>query len=252
MDRQRRGVLLALSGWASLGLARCTLPPLSVPGQGATPKVTTSHRVPATEAQGSPVPLPEPETGGKMLVEQALAARRSIREYAAESLSLAELGQLLWAAQGITNDRGFRAAPSAGATYPLTILVCAGNVDGLANGVYRYDAQSHDLKTSLAGDCRIELARAALDQSWISEGAAVLALAATYGRTTGRYGERGIRYVHMEVGHAAQNIYLQAVALGLGTVFVGAFHDDRVKAVLALDGDEAPLGLMPVGQRRDS
>lgn len=240
MDRQRRGVLAGLLGMACLGLAGCTVPPLLVSGRRATP---------ARRAQGPAVPLPRPHRDGLMPLEQALAARRSIREYAADSLSLAELGQLLWAAQGITDQRGLRTAPSAGATYPLQVLVCAGNVDGLASGVYRYRLERHDLLPTLAGDCRAELARAALDQTWMSQGAAMLAITAAYERTTARYGERGIRYVHMEVGHAAQNIYLQAVALGLGTVFVGAFHDDRVQAVLALDEQEVPLGLMPVGRR---
>jgi SagB-type dehydrogenase family enzyme len=230
-------------GLAYLGLAGCTVPPLLVPGKGTAP---------ARKALGPVVPLPEPRIDGPMPLEQALAARRSIREYGADSLSLAELGQLLWAAQGITDGRGFRTAPSAGATYPLQVLVCAGNVTGLAGGVYRYRLDSHDLLPVQAGDYRAELAGAALDQSWMSSAPAVLALAAIYERTTARYGERGIRYVHMEVGHAAQNVYLQAMALGLGTVFVGAFHDDRVKAVLALDDQEVPLGLMPVGRRLGS
>jgi SagB-type dehydrogenase family enzyme len=175
--------------------------------------------------------------------------RRSGRDYGAQPLSLAEVGQLLWAAQGITDERtGFRAAPSAGALFPLEVFVAAGNVDGLAPGVYRYRPATHDLLRVVEGDRRNELHDAALRQPPVRNAAAVLAFAAVYARTTGKYGDRGVRYVHMEAGHAAQNVYLQAVSLDLRTVAVGAFVDDAVKAILRLAADEQPVYLMPVGK----
>lgn len=195
------------------------------------------------------IPLPEPRRASPTSVEEALAQRRSVRDYRDEPLTLAELGQLLWAAQGITDPAGFRTAPSAGALYPLELYVVAGNVESLPPGVYRYSPRQHALAHLAEGDRRNALAGAALGQGAVREGAAVLVFAAIYARTTGKYGERGIRYVHMEAGHASQNVYLQAVALGLGTVTIGAFYDDRVKNVVGMADDEQPLYLMPVGRR---
>ncbi|MDR7475870.1 MAG: SagB/ThcOx family dehydrogenase, partial [Armatimonadota bacterium] len=157
-------------------------------------------------------------------------ARRSIREFKPGPLTLPEVAQLLWAAQGTTDPQeGFRTAPSAGATYPLEVYLAVGRVQKLAEGVYRYSPAAHALARLREGDVRQALADAALGQRCVGEGAAVLVLAAVYERTAQRYGDRGIRYVHMEVGHAAQNVYLQGVTLGLGTVVVGAFHDQQVR-----------------------
>lgn len=191
--------------------------------------------------------LPEPRAAGDISVEQALKSRRSRRSFTSRPLSLNELSQLLWAAQGIKSGT-FRTAPSAGALYPLELYVAVGRVDGLAAGVYRYDPVTHGLRQTLTGDVRKSLSRAALGQKWVGEGAIALVFAAVYERTTGKYGDRGIRYVHMEAGHAAQNVYLQAEALGLGTVIVGAFTDSRVKSVLDMRDAEQPLSIMPVGR----
>lgn len=169
--------------------------------------------------------LPRPTLDGTRPVERALHERRSVREYTGASLTLAELAQLLWAAQGVTTPDGLRTAPSAGALYPLEVSVAVGEVDGLPGGVYRYEPPGHALALVAAGDPRTEVARAALDQECVAAAAAVIAFAADYGRTTGKYGERGRRYVHMEVGHAAQNVCLQAVAAGLGAVVVCASGD---------------------------
>lgn len=174
--------------------------------------------------------------------------RRSVREYRPEALTLAEVGQLLWAAQGITRQGDYRSAPSAGATYPLEVLLAAGNVDDLDPGSYRYHFREHALAPLLEGDLRKQLAAAALDQSCVKDGAAALVITAIYERTTGKYGQRGRRYVHMEVGYASENIHLQAAALGLGTVAVGAFHDDRIQELLNLSPNEHPLLIMPVGK----
>ena len=198
---------------------------------------------------GDTIILPEPRNSGGISVEEALLERRSIRNYKNEALTLAEISQLLWAAQGITHPGGYRTAPSAGALYPLEVYVVAGNVDGLQAGIYKYRPQGHELKKVAEGDVRAELCAAALDQECIEDGAAVLVFAAVYERTTWKYGERGVRYVHMEVGHAAQNVHLQAVSQGLGTVVVGAFDDDGVEKLLQMQDDERALCIMPVGKR---
>jgi SagB-type dehydrogenase family enzyme len=199
---------------------------------------------------GQRIPLPAAASGGEMPVEEALEQRRSIREFSRDGLELEDVSQLLWAAQGVTGRRGYRAAPSAGALYPLEIYVVAGDVAGLSPGVYRYRPDKHDLVLVADGDRRKPLASAALDQGWVRRAPAVLVIAAVYERTMAKYGERGRRYVHMEVGHAAQNVYLQATARGLGTVMVGAFDDDEVREVLGLPADHEPLGIMPVGHGR--
>ena len=192
--------------------------------------------------------LPEPRYDSSVSVEEALLDRRSIRAYKDEPLSLAEVSQLLWAAQGITNRRGYRTAPSAGALYPLEIYLVVGNVTGIAPGVYKYSPQDNALSQIGADDAREALAAASLGQTCVREGAIDLVFAAVFERTTGKYGYRGHQYVHMEAGHAAQNVCLQAVALGLGTVVVGAFDDDAVSAALKLPGEERPLYVMPVGR----
>lgn len=194
------------------------------------------------------VKLPTPAYDGEVSVERTLAKRRSIRSYRNESLTLGEISQLLWSAQGITDPRGLRTAPSAGALYPLELYVIAGNVKDLDKGVYKYDPREHKIVKVLDGDKREELARAALGQSWVKEGAIDLVVATVYERTTWKYGERGRRYVHMEAGHAAQNLYLQCVSLGLGMVVVGAFYDDMVRECLNLPENEDPLYIIPVGR----
>jgi len=212
-----------------------------IPGEAPTP-----HQVPS-EIE---VKLPEPSHDSGVSIEETLLKRRSVRDYTGEPLTLPEVSQLLWAAQGTTDPRGLRTAPSAGATYPLQTYVVVGDVENLTEGVYRYKSAEHKLvKTSEDGDCRAQLAGAALGQSWVKEGAVSIVFTAVYERTTRRYGDRGVRYVHMEVGHAAQNVYLQAVALGLGTVTIGAFHDDRVGEILKLPQNEQPLYIIPVGRR---
>ena len=191
--------------------------------------------------------LPRPMHDAGRPLEWALARRRSVRAYASRQLTLAEIGQLLWAAQGVTHPTGLRAAPSAGALYPLELHVVAGAVNGLSPGVYRYDVGAHTLARRVDGDRRTALMDAALAQDFIETAAAAIVVCAVYRRTTGKYGERGRRYVHMEAGHAAQNVYLQAATLGLGTVAVGAFDDARVGRVVDAADDEHPLYVLPIG-----
>ena len=210
------------------------------------PKSTQPARV---EYQCTTLTLPTPIHDSKTSVEQALLERRSIRSYTGEPLTLAEISQLLWAAQGITGPGGGRTAPSAGALYPLEIYLLAGEVTDLPAGIYHFIPDEHALNLIVEGDGRQALYEAVLSQSAIKDAAAVIIITAIYERTTVKYGERGIQYVHMEVGTVAQNIYMQSESLDLGTVFIGAFHDDQVKRVLQLGKDEIPLGIMPVGRK---
>lgn len=194
------------------------------------------------------IKLPAPCYDGNTSVEMALLKRRSIRSYSNEPLFLGEISQLLWAAQGITDSRGYRTAPSAGALYPLEIYIVAGRVKGLSLGIYKYRPHENVLVKIVDGDKRAEVCRASLNQSPISDAAAVIVFCAIYERTTVKYGERGIRYVFIEVGHAVQNVYLQAVSLNLGTLVMGAFNDNELKNIMNFDLYEYPLCIMPVGK----
>jgi SagB-type dehydrogenase family enzyme len=193
--------------------------------------------------------LPRPSSDSQTSIEEALLKRRSVREYARDSLSLDEVSQLLWAAQGVSfPEERLRTAPSAGALYPLEVYLVVGRVQGVAEGVYRYECHSHELTSVGNRDVRANLSQAALDQACIKEAAALLVFSAVHRRTTTKYGLRGERYVHMEVGHAAQNVYLQAVSLNLGTVVVGAFRDNEVKEIMNMGEEESPMCIMPVGR----
>ncbi len=188
-------------------------------------------------------PLPTPAMSGDVSLEAALAGRRSVREFSDRPLAAAELGQLLWAAQGITDPRGYRTAPSAGALYPLEIYVAT------AGGLYHYQPARHALAVVGLSDVRQALYEAALRQEAVSRAPAVFVIAAVYERTAVKYGaERSPRYVHLEAGHAAQNVLLQAVALGLGAVPIGAFDDGAIQEAMGLPAEEQPLYLIPVGR----
>jgi len=194
------------------------------------------------------VTLPAPQFDSRTSIEESLLERRSVRQYRDKELTMGELSQLLWAAQGVTSSRGYRTAPSAGALYPLEIYITVGKVSDLSPGIYKYEPDEHKLLKICDGDKRINLWRAALEQSPIRNAPVVLVFCAIYERTTRKYRKRGLRYVHMEVGHAAQNVCLQAVSLGLDTVVIGAFNDKEVKRVLNLEADEWPLCIMPAGR----
>lgn len=195
--------------------------------------------------------LPEPRRHGKLSLEAALEHRRSIREYKAEPVRLQEVSQLLWAAQGITGADGRRTAPSAGATYPLELYLVAGKVTGLAPGFDRYRPVEHALIRIRGEDLRVPLAKAALGQDLIQHGPMVFAVTVVIEHTARRYRSRAERYAHLEAGHAAQNVLLQAVTLGLDAVSIGAFHDGEVKRLLALTENEHPLYLLPAGRPSD-
>jgi SagB-type dehydrogenase family enzyme len=195
------------------------------------------------------IPLPAPTYESTTSVEGALYHRRSIREYKDEPLTLDDISQLLWAAQGITHPNGYRTAPSAGALYPLEVYLLAGDVDELPSGFYKYLPQEHALTLTASGDHRQDAFAAALGQEMILDAPASIVVSAIYEKTKIKYGGRGERYVHMEVGGVAQNIYLQAESLGIGTVFIGAFSDDQMKSALNLPEEESPLAILPIGRR---
>lgn len=192
------------------------------------------------------IKLPQPQHKGEMSLQETIFARRSVREYGKKPLTLSQISQLLWAALGKTTQ-GRMTVPSAGALYPLELYLVVGSSEDLDSGVYKYFPENHSLKIISKGDIVGELSESAANQLWIKEASVVLVLGAVYEKTTTRYGERGIRYVHMEAGHSAQNIYLQSASLGLGTVAVGAFDDGKVKNLIEMNEDEHPLYLMPVG-----
>ena len=190
------------------------------------------------------IKMPVPATDSSFSVERAINERMSIRSYKDTSLTLKEISQLLWASQGIVAS-GRRASPSAGATYPLEIFLVAGKVEGLKPGLYKYINKEHSLELIKEGDLRTALSAAALGQDTLLKAPATLVVAAVFERTRARYGAKAERYVHMEAGHVGENIMLQATALGLGTVPVGAFVDSEVKKLLGIK--EEPLYLFPVG-----
>lgn len=192
--------------------------------------------------------LPQPDAKGDMTLQRAVAKRRSVREFAGGPVSLAQLGQLLWAAQGVTHRTGLRAAPSAGALYPLELLAVAAGGGDLGAGIYHYRPDRHGLEQAADGDSRADFAAAALMQEWLARAAVIFVIAAAHERTTGRYGERGKRYVAIEAGHVAQNICLQAVALGLGATEVGAFDDAAVSRLLRLPDGQTPVTSVAVGR----
>jgi len=205
------------------------------------------------------IKLPSPQLKGKVSLEETILRRRAVRRYRSEPLNLSQLSQILWSAQGITGTGEFRAAPSAGATYPLEIFVVVGKQGVIAGeakqspaelqaGIYHYEAASHSLSLHKPADLRLDLARATLDQEFIIDAPVDIVICALYHRTSYRYGRRGERYAHIEVGHVGENIHLQVVALGLATVEVGAFHDEEVRTVLGVDEQIKPLYIMPLGK----
>jgi SagB-type dehydrogenase family enzyme len=188
--------------------------------------------------------LPAPKLTGRMSLEEAIAKRRSVREFAKRPLTREQIGQLCWAAQGITDARlKFRAAPSAGALYPIELYVVT------AEGVDRYRPAGHELERHVRGDLRGAVQAAALGQEAIGDAAACVAITAVVKRTARKYGKRALRYCFIEAGHVAQNILLQATALELGAVPIGAFEDQKVAQVLKLPDDHRVLYLVPVGHR---
>jgi SagB-type dehydrogenase family enzyme len=206
------------------------------------------------------IALPAVCNDGDVSVERAMTERRSIRSFADAVLSLPDLSQLLWSAQGVTLPReeapegftwqwmgGLRTAPSAGALYPLELYALVGSSDELAPGLYHYIPTEHAIEMTADGDLREALWDAALRQSAITEAPVTLVFAAVVERLAVKYGERSERYAHIEVGAAAENVFLQCESLDLGTVLIGAFRDDPVREALGLPEDQHVYAIMPVG-----
>lgn len=199
------------------------------------------------------ISLPKPSFDGKVSVEKTIKGRRTIRDFKERSLSLMHVSQLLWAGQGVTDSlENKRVAPSAGALYPLDIYILLGenSVEKIEAGVYRYAPNEHTLLPIAKGERRREMALACLSQMWMARAPAMLIITTEYRRITGKYGERGIRYALMEVGHVGQNLFLQAEALGLGAGIVGAFNDSQVSKIAGLPTQHEPLLIMPVGFKK--
>jgi SagB-type dehydrogenase family enzyme len=199
------------------------------------------------------ISLPQPSLDGKVSIEKAIKQRRTIRDFKERILSLAHLSQLLWAAQGITDPTGRkRAAPSGGALYPLDVYVLIGEngIEKMEAGVYHYLPKEHSISPILKGDRRKEIASASLSQMWIARAPVIIIITAEYKRITRKYGERGIRYALIEVGHVGQNVFLQAESLELGAGIVGAFNDLEVSKVAGLPPQHEPLLMMPVGYKK--
>jgi len=202
------------------------------------------------QSRNMSTPVPPPVLKGKISVEEAIAKRRSIRQFRRKPLSLAALSQILWAGQGITDsDAGFRSAPSAGALYPLELYVVArrDGVEGLPEGVYHYEPRGHRVSLVKGGDFASELEAATWGQEIVKEAALTIVMTAVLSRTAAKYGRRASQYVFQESGHAAQNVFLQAAALGIGAVVMGAFSEGAVRRVVGAGPDERPLYVQPLG-----
>ena len=187
------------------------------------------------------ITLPEPNKDGSMSLEKAIAVRRSRRKFSPQPLTFEQIGQLAWAAQGQDIAGRYRTAPSAGATYPLELFVL------IADGLFHYLPAQHAIEKLADQDLRSKLAAAAWGQGFIEDAPATLIFAAEFTRTTNHYGKRGVRYVYMEAGHAAQNVHLQAEVLGLGSVAVGAFDDSAISSVMSLPENLEPVYMVTVG-----
>jgi SagB-type dehydrogenase family enzyme len=224
-------------------------------GSKEKPKNSQTDMI-TTDTTGLTTSLPAPHTTGSMSLEEALSVRRSHRAYTDEAISSEELSQILWAAYGITKPvngarlgGGLRTAPSAGATYPLNVYVLVGKVTGITTGFYRYLPDGHKIIKITEKDLRADLYAAAYNQEMIKVAPACLFYSATFSRTTDKYGNRGReRYVYMDQGHSAENVYLEAEALHLGTCAIGAFDDPAVKKAMMLSDQEVPMYIMPLGK----
>jgi SagB-type dehydrogenase family enzyme len=204
----------------------------------------------AVPGSASLIALPKPDVTGKVTLEKALATRRSVREYAPGALTLGEVSQILWAAQGITGPGGKRTTPAAHAIYSLEIWLAANDVKGLPPGIYRYAPQEHALALASAGDHRAAVTAATSGQECVQRAPAVVAISGDSLLTAEKFRQRGVTWLGMEAGFVVQSIYLQVTALGLGTVMVGGFDDEPARALLGLPAGKVPLAFMPVGRRK--
>ncbi len=208
--------------------------------------------IPSSSLAAEAIKLPPPATKGGMPLTETLLIRRTVRHFATRPMDLAQLSQLLWEADGASDPQGHRTSPSAGATYPLDLYLVVGErgVTNLPAGVYHYDVRAHALTPLAQGDFQAPVARACLHQAWMTEAPVLVVITGEYRRCTARYGQRGIRYTHMEAGNVSQNLFLAAESLGLGAGIVGAFEDQALTQALKLPPAHEPLLVMPVGYKR--
>jgi SagB-type dehydrogenase family enzyme len=211
--------------------------------------LSLSHESPGNSPMTTSIAMPEPSVTGGMPLDDALSQRRSRRDLAPGPLSLQQVSQILWAAQGITAKGRLRTAPSAGALYPIELYLVAENVEGIAPGLYHYSPQEHSLLLRAKGSLAKDVAKAALGQSALTKASAIVLITAEIGRTSGKYGDRSDRYIAEETGAIAQNIYLQVESLGLSTVLMGAFNDEKIQDALGIT--EVPYAIMPIGRRSE-
>lgn len=187
------------------------------------------------------VELPEPDITGTMTLEKALSDRRSTRTFSSEELGVETIGQLFWAGQGVTHEGGYRTAPSAGALYPLQLYAVT------QDRVIRYRPETHDAASRADSSTLQELPALAFDQEFIAAAPLVVLVTGTATRTETKYGAKAEAFVDREAGHAAQNIILQATALGLNSVAVGGFEEGTIEPLLLLPPGERVLYLIPIG-----
>jgi len=195
--------------------------------------------------------LPPPATKGTVSVEEALQGRRSTRKFAARSLELAQVGQLLWAADGVNRPEGKKTAPAARAAYAVDLFLVVGErgVANLAPGIYQYLAPEHALKPVAKGEFRPAVAKACNSQAWMAEAPVQVAIAGDYARGAVKNGDKAPMYTHLEAGFVAQNLFLEVGALGLGAGIVGGFNDKALAQALKLPPRDVPLLVMPVGYK---
>lgn len=215
------------------------------------------HAKPETYKNYPSVPrvrLEAPDIEGGTSLWRTIFQRRSVRDFKDEPLIKAHLSQLLWTTQGITKEyKGYelRAAPSAGALYPVETYLVINNVQDIESGVYHYAVKDHELEQLKQGDFREAIARAALDQGMAAEANVVFAWTALFERSKWKYKQRAFRYVYLDAGHIAQNLALATVSLGLGSCQIAALYDDEVNTLLGVDGvEESILYLSVVGHPR--
>jgi SagB-type dehydrogenase family enzyme len=207
---------------------------------------------PCQVSNAADISLPKPSYKGTVTVEEALTARRTHRSFKPQGISLQQFSQILWGGYGVTAKNFglyLKTAPSAGALYPLDIYAVVGEdgVESLTPGVYHFRPENHSVKLIKEGDLRAEVARKSLQQMWMAEAPLMFIITGEYGRSTGKYGRRGVTYTHIEAGHVGQNIFLQAEAIGLKAGIVGAFNNKQLIKAMGLPAKHNPLLLMPVG-----
>lgn len=199
---------------------------------------------------GTLIKLSKPSFDGPISLEKAIKGRRTVRSFSSTKMTEPQFSQLLWAAQGITEDRGNkRSAPSAGALYPMDVYAAVGKdaVNGVEEGVYHYNPTDHVVIRILENDIRKDVARASLEQMWMAHAPVIMVITSEYSRITVKYREKGISYAIMEAGHISQNIFLQGVALGLSAGIVGAFREEKIMKCMGIPRQHIPLIIMPIG-----